>query len=107
MGAMDQAATTASLTLAPTLPRVGARSAHPTPEQAMRTAKEFASVFLAQFTGIMFSGVKSDGLLGAGPGEDIYKSMLARQYGKALAQSGNFGIADSVYREIMKTQEVE
>lgn len=72
---------------------------------AMHTAREFESVLLGQFTSIMFTGVKSDGPFGGGPAEDIFKSMLAEEYGKILAHSGGIGLADSVYREIIKSQE--
>lgn len=73
---------------------------------AMRTAKEFESVLLSQFTSIMFSGIESDGPFGGGPAEDIYKGLLAEEYGKVLASSGGIGLADAVYREIIKSQEV-
>jgi Rod binding domain-containing protein len=54
----------------------------------------------------MFSGVKSDGPFGGGPAEDIFKNLLAEEYGKTLARSGGIGIADSVYRQILSVQEV-
>ena len=100
----SQAATNATQHLQQNAPKLGAR---PTKAEAMRVAKEFESVFLAQFTQIMFSGLKTDGPFGGGPSEDIYKTLLAEEYGKVLAKSGNFGIADSVYRDIIKYQEVE
>ena len=86
------------------LPKVGK---HPTPAQARRTAEDFESVFLAQFASIMFSSVKSEGPFGGGPTEDMFKSLLAQEYGKTMARSGGIGIADSVYREIIKSQEIE
>lgn len=73
---------------------------------AQRTAEEFEAVFLAQFAQTLFSSVKSDGPFGGGPEEDIYKSLLANEYGKSLARQGGVGIADAVYREILKSQEV-
>ena len=103
MSALDQALTIAPLQLERAVPKP---SAKPSEAEAMHTAKEFESIFLAQFAEIMFSGIKSDGPFGGGPSEDIFKSLLAQEYGKALAKSGSFGIADSVYREIIKSQEV-
>ena len=100
----SQAATSATQFLQQTAPKVGAK---PSKAEAMRVAKDFESVFLAQFTQIMFSGLKTDGPFGGGPSEEIYKSLLSQEYGKVLAKSGNFGIADSVYRDIIKYQEVE
>jgi Rod binding domain-containing protein len=76
------------------------------PEEARHTAQEFESLFLAQFAQIVFSGVKSDGPFGGGPAEDIFKNLLAEEYGKNLARAGGIGIADSVYRQLMQSQEV-
>ena len=54
----------------------------------------------------MFQGIPKDSLTGKGNGEDIFRSMLSQEYGKALSGRGGAGIADQVYREIMKTQEI-
>jgi flagellar protein FlgJ len=73
---------------------------------ARKTANEFEGYFLSQFVDRMFQGIPKDSLTGNGHGEDIFRSMLAQEYGKSLAGRGGAGIADQVYREIMKTQEV-
>lgn len=104
MNALTEAATAAPLQFGKDLPKFGAKTSR---ADAMRVAKDFESVFLAQFASIVFSGIKSDGPFGGGPSEEIFKSLLAEEYGKSLANSGSFGIADSVYREIIKSQEVQ
>lgn len=72
---------------------------------AHKVAQDFESYFLSQFVDRMFQGIPKDSLSGDGNGEEIFRSMLSQEYGKALASRGA-GIADQVYREIMKTQEV-
>lgn len=74
------------------------------PEAARKAAQSFEAYFLAQFVGRMFQGVPKDAL--DGDGQDIYRSMLAQEYGKAMAARGGLGIADQITREILKTQEV-
>ena len=96
MNALSETAAAVPLQLGKDLPKIGAKTSQ---ADAMRIAKDFEAVFLAQFTSIVFSGIKSDGPFGGGPSEDIFKSLLAEEYGKALA--------DSVYREIIKSQEVQ
>ncbi|HTI87224.1 MAG TPA: rod-binding protein [Alphaproteobacteria bacterium] len=86
---------------APTTPAKAANAA-----AARKTANEFESYFLSQFVDRMFQGIPKDSLTGNGHGEDIFRSMLSQEYGKALAGRGGAGIADQVYREIMKTQEI-
>jgi flagellar protein FlgJ len=73
---------------------------------ARKTANEFEAYFVSQFVDRMFQGIPKDSLTGNGHGEDIFRSMLAQEYGKSLAGRGGAGIADQVYREIMKTQEI-
>ena len=75
-------------------------------DAARRTAMEFEAVYLSQMLEPMFEGIGEDPLFGGGPGEDIYRSLLVEEYGKAMAQTGGIGIADAVYREILKLQEV-
>lgn len=70
-----------------------------------QAAEEFEAVFLSQMLAPMFEGLHSDALFGGGPGEDIYRSVLVEEYGKAIARSGGVGIADAVQQELLKLQE--
>jgi Rod binding domain-containing protein len=99
--AAQTAAYTASATPAAPAPRAAVSE-----EAARHTAREFESLFLTQFAQVLFSSVKSDGPFGGGPAEDIFKGLLAEEYGKNLAHSGGIGIADSVYRQLIQSQEV-
>ena len=73
---------------------------------AVKAAKEFESVFISQFLGSMFSGIPTDTMFGGGQGEDMFRSLMIDQYGKQLEQRGGFGLADSVTRQLLKTQEI-
>jgi Rod binding domain-containing protein len=87
--------------------RVAARLQGPlADEQVRRAAEEFEAVFISQMLAPMFEGLETDELFGGGPGEDIYRSILVEEYGKAIARSGGIGIADAVQREILRLQEV-
>ncbi len=68
-------------------------------------AEEFEAVFVSQMLTPMFETLESDSMFGGGPGEEIYRSMMVQEYGKAIARSGGIGIADSVARELIKIQE--
>ncbi len=73
---------------------------------ARQAAEDFEALFLAQMLQPMFKGLEADALFGGGPGEDVYKSMLVQEYGKAISRAGGVGIADAVQAEILKLQEV-
>jgi len=73
---------------------------------AVKAAKEFESVFISQFLGSMYSGIPTDGMFGGGQGEEMFRSLMIDQYAKQVEQRGGFGLADSVTRQLMKTQEM-
>jgi Rod binding domain-containing protein len=74
-------------------------------EQAKKVARDFESFFIAQMLQPMFREVDPAEPFSGGPGEDVWRSFQIEQYGKAVARSGGIGIADMVYREILKAQE--
>ena len=66
----------------------------------------FEGYFLAQVFQNLFAGLPTDGPFGGGPSEDLFRGLLNDEYAKTIARSGGVGIADAVYREILKLQEV-
>ncbi len=85
-------------------PKVGAKG---TAAEARKAAEEFEAFFLAQFIDRMFEDLPTDGMFGGGHGEKVFRSLLSQEYGRVMARTGGVGIADSVYREILKQQEIE
>lgn len=78
-----------------------------TKEQAREAAEEFESVFIHQMMEFMWSGVKTDGPFSGGHSEGVFRSMLNEQYANNISTNGGIGIADNVYREILKMQEID
>lgn len=70
-----------------------------------KAAEDFEAVFLGQMLQPMFSEIGQDPLLGGGPGEEIYRGMLVEELGKEFSRSGGIGLADQVYKELLKLQE--
>lgn len=70
-----------------------------------KAANEFESVFIAQFMGTMFSGIKSDGITGGGQGEEMFRSLLVNQYAESMQAQGGFGLAAQVKAQMLKMQE--
>lgn len=75
--------------------------------QARKAAEEFESYFIAQTMESMFAGIQTDGPFGGGHAEEMFRSMLSQEYGKTMVRAGGIGMADQVYREILKTQELK
>lgn len=71
-----------------------------------KAAKDFESVFIAQFLGAMFSGIKTDGVTGGGQGEDMFRSLLLDRYAEGIQGQGGLGIAAAVKAQMLKMQEI-
>lgn len=75
--------------------------------EARKTAEEFEAVFLGQMLQPMFANIEAAEPFGGSSSERIWKAMQVEEYGKAMAKSGGIGLADAVFREILKTQELQ
>ena len=74
--------------------------------KADAAAKDYESVFIAQFFSTMFSGIGTDGLTGGGQGEEMFRSLLVDQYAKGITSQGGFGLAAHMQAELLKHQQV-
>ncbi|AIQ93886.1 motility and Chemotaxis [Methylobacterium phyllosphaerae] len=73
--------------------------------KAWKTATEFESMFLENSLDRLTQSDGTEGPLGEnGTGGGVYRSMLTKEYATQIVKSGGVGIADSIFREIMKMQ---
>jgi len=77
----------------------------PFERKARETAEGFEAVFLSQILKSMSVGLKTDGPFGGGHSEEVFRETLNEQIAIQIAKNGGIGLSDSVYREILKTQE--
>lgn len=75
-------------------------------QEAKKVAEEFEAVFLGQMLQPMFRNIDAAEPFGGSASEKMWRTMQVDEYGKALAKAGGIGIADSVFREILKAQEL-
>lgn len=73
--------------------------------KARQAAQDFEGFFLGQMLQPMFEGIGTDGPFGGGEAESMWRSFEVDEYGKAFARHGGIGIADMVFREMLKAQE--
>lgn len=73
--------------------------------RAWETARDFEAQFVSVLLQPMFEGTGEDSAFGGGPGENMFRSMLVDQYGREMTKGSGIGLADAVYREILKMQE--
>ena len=83
-------------------------SRKPLSEEKIQTvASQFEGMFLSQMFCHMFKGLKTDGLMGGGNGEAIFRDFLIQEYGKAASKAGGIGLAKSIVRQLSTMQEVK
>jgi len=61
---------------------------------------EFESIFIKQMLNVMRETVNKSGLIDGGMAEEVFEDMLYDEYGQKMAKSAQFGLADSMYRQL-------
>lgn len=75
-------------------------------DKLRKTAREFETVFLEQTLDRLTESAGEDGPLGnGGTGGSVYRSMLSKGYAGQIVKAGGVGLADSVYRQMLRIQE--
>lgn len=85
-------------------PRIGRAD---TAQKAEKVAQDFEAFFLGQMLQPMFSSISVEPPFGGGSAEEVWRSMMVDEMGKAMAKSGGIGLAAHVKREILRLQEVQ
>lgn len=72
-----------------------------------RVSEDFEAFYASQMFEQMFTGLEPDEMTGGGEGEQMFRSLLIQEYGKAAARQHALGIADIVQRQLLQLQEVQ
>ena len=68
-------------------------------------AQEFEAVFITEMMKPMFEGIETNGTFGGGKGEEVFNGFMLQEYGKIMAETSSFGIADHVKAAMIQMQE--
>jgi Rod binding domain-containing protein len=72
-----------------------------------KVAEDFEAFFAGTYFEQMFSGMQPDPVTGGGEGEEMFRSLMLQEYGKAVAKQHSLGIADVVKSQLLRLQEME
>jgi flagellar protein FlgJ len=75
------------------------------PEALKQSSEKFVAMFMSQMFSQMFSGVGTNSMFGGGAGEEMFKSVLIDEYGKAAAKQGGMGMTDQIMHALIAQQE--
>ncbi|WP_053228194.1 rod-binding protein [Spirochaeta cellobiosiphila] len=68
------------------------------------TSKEFEAIFIKQMLNSMKKTVNKSGLMEGGMAEDIFEDMLYDKYAQKMADTADFGVADTLYNQLSYIQ---
>ena len=68
-----------------------------------KVSQEFEAIFIKQMLNVMRKSVAKTGLMDGGMAEEFFEDMLYDEYAKKMAETGSFGIADMIYRQLSPT----
>lgn len=100
---LSPAAASAATADAHRRPRVPAASM--SRNELRQAAQEFEAFYLARALEPMFEGLSTEAPFGGGMAEDMWRSLLIDEYGKAIARAGGIGIAQAIVRGLIDVQE--
>ncbi|MEW6680692.1 MAG: rod-binding protein [bacterium] len=63
---------------------------------------EFEAIFISKLLEGLRKTIDKSGFIDGGQGEEIFTDMLYDEYAKAIAQNGSLGLAEMMYRDIVK-----
>jgi len=69
-----------------------------------KVATEFQSLFVEMMLKSMRETVGQDKLTGGGHGEEVYNSLLDREYADAISRQGNLGLADMIEKQLLERE---
>jgi flagellar protein FlgJ len=69
--------------------------------QIRKSAVEFQALFVEMMLKSMRDTTKQDKLTGGGHGEEVYGSLLDREYATAISRRGNMGLAEMIERQLL------
>jgi Rod binding domain-containing protein len=70
-----------------------------------RLSQEFEAQAVAAMFQPVFATLPTDGPFGGGPAEAQWRPMLVDAIARDMVRAGGFGIAEAVYRELLRAQE--
>ena len=75
------------------------------PAQLAKAAQDFEAMALGELLQPMFNTVDSaHGLFGGGDAEAAWQPMLVQEMAKQIAEHGGLGLAQPIYREMLRMQ---
>lgn len=70
-------------------------------DEIKKAAVEFQAIFVEMMLKSMRGTANQDKLTGGGHGEEVYGSLLDREYATAISRRGNLGLAEMIEKQLL------
>lgn len=70
-----------------------------------KAAKDFEGMFVSEMLKPIFDSLSVDPVFGGGHGEEVMRSFMVQEYGRQIAEKGQFGLTASVKNALLRAQE--
>jgi len=74
-------------------------------EKLKKACADFEALLLARMLKLMRQSIPQNGLLGNGPGKEIYQSLMDQELAKKMSQRGGVGLGEVLYRQVLQREE--
>ena len=74
-------------------------------EKLKKACSDFEALFMARMLKQMRQSIPQNGLLGNGPGKEIYQSLMDQELAKKMSQRGGVGLGERLYRQVLQREE--
>ena len=54
---------------------------------------------------VMRESIPQSGVLGSGPGKEVYQSYMDQEIAKKMSQRGGIGLGEKLYRQVLRREE--
>jgi flagellar protein FlgJ len=60
---------------------------------------------IARMLQLMRQSIPQDGLLGSGPGKEVYQGLMDQELAKKMSRRGGIGLGEVLYRQVLQRDE--
>jgi flagellar protein FlgJ len=74
-------------------------------EKLKKVCADFEALLMARMLKLMRQSIPQNGLLGNGPGKEIYQDLMDQELAKNISQRGGVGLGNVLYRQVLQREE--
>ena len=74
-------------------------------EKLKKACTDFEALFVARMLKQMRQTIPQNGLLGNGPGKEVYQGFMDQELAKKISQRGGVGLGEKLYRQVVQREE--